>query len=114
LRSVTQYRNGGTIIEMIAEEAAVYIKRQEIKDEFIKALDPTAVIKDRAYPVIIQFVPLTFNPSDQTQIQDMEQENKWEPGTITSAKWVKPPSKCSPTQQVAHLLITLKDPNTAN
>jgi hypothetical protein len=71
-------------------------------------------MKDQAYPAIIQFVPLTFNPSNPAQIQDMEQENKWEPGTITSAKWVKPPLKHSPTQCVAHLLITLKDSNIAH
>ncbi|KAG1854753.1 hypothetical protein C8R48DRAFT_660903 [Suillus tomentosus] len=125
LRSVTQYQNGGTIIEMIEEEAAAYIKRQRTSRSWnirpIRTSDPSDPkscmynkYHDRAYPVIIQFVPLTFNPSDQTQIQDVEQENKWEPGTITSAKWVKPPSKHSPSQRVAHLLITLKDPNTAN
>ncbi|KAG1759517.1 hypothetical protein EDD22DRAFT_782420, partial [Suillus occidentalis] len=81
--------NGGTVIEMTSGAAAAYVKQQEIKNKFIKAIDPTTIMKDCAYPVIIQFVPLTFNPSNQSQIRDLEWENKWETGTITVAKWVK-------------------------
>ncbi|KIK37439.1 hypothetical protein CY34DRAFT_109093 [Suillus luteus UH-Slu-Lm8-n1] len=110
----SNYCNGGTVIEMTSEAAAAYVKQQEIKNEFIKAIDPTAIMKDHAYPVIIQFVPLTFNPSNQNQICDLEQENKLETGMITAAKWVKSPTKRTLTQQVAHLLVTFKNPNVIN
>ncbi|KAG2744601.1 hypothetical protein P692DRAFT_201721654, partial [Suillus brevipes Sb2] len=33
---------------------------------------------------------------------------------VTTARWIKPPAKRSSTQTVAHLLIALKDPSSAN
>jgi hypothetical protein len=114
IRSVTQFHNGGTVIEMLTTKAASFLKDQCNKDSFLQALDPGAILKDRSYPVIIQFVPLTFDPSNQEQLHDLEQENKWEEQSITVARWVKPPAKQSSTQRVAHLIITLKDPMIAN
>ncbi|KAG1836754.1 hypothetical protein F4604DRAFT_2003246 [Suillus subluteus] len=75
IRSVSQFRNGGTIIEMKTQEAAEYLKNKDNKNEFINALDPNATIKERSYPVVIQFVPLTFNPDSAEHLQDLEQEN---------------------------------------
>ncbi|KAG2125439.1 hypothetical protein DEU56DRAFT_961827, partial [Suillus clintonianus] len=114
MRAVTQYRNGGTIIEMLTEEDAKYLKQSENKEEFIKHLDPKATFKERAYPVIIQFAPLTFDPDDIEQIRELERENNWEQETITMARWVKPPNKRTNHQQVAHIMLTMKDPKSAN
>lgn len=114
IHSVTQYCNGGTILEMMTSEAAEYLKKSNIKEEFIKNLDLKAVVKDRGYPVVIQFVPLTFNPDSKSQIQELEKENDWEHGTISSVRWIKPPNKCTNNQQVAHLMAVLKNPTNAN
>ncbi|KAG2038460.1 hypothetical protein BDR03DRAFT_813215, partial [Suillus americanus] len=73
-----------------------------------------AIFKDRAYPVVIQFVPLTFNPNSENQIHEFKQENKWEEGTISSAQWIKPPNKRTDQQRAAHLLVTFKNPINAN
>jgi hypothetical protein len=93
IRAVSQFPNGGTIIEMLTAEGATYLKREDIRENFIKALDPKATIKERAYPVVIQFVPLTFNPSSADQLRELELENGWERGALTSARWIKPPGK---------------------
>ncbi|KAG2117621.1 hypothetical protein DEU56DRAFT_714104, partial [Suillus clintonianus] len=114
MRAVTQYRNGGTIIEMLTEEDATHLKQPENKEEFIKQLDPKATFKERAYPVIIQFAPLKFDPDDADQLRVLEHENNWEHDTITMARWVKPPNKRTNHQQVAHIMLTMKDPKSAN
>ncbi|KAG1865322.1 hypothetical protein F4604DRAFT_2026302 [Suillus subluteus] len=114
IRSVSQFRNGGTIIEMQTQEAMEYLKNKDNKNEFINTLDPNATIKERSYPVVIQFVPLTFNPDSAEHLRDLEQENEWEQDSITSAHWIKPPAKRTTTQRVAHLIITLKDLKAAN
>ncbi|KAG1893399.1 uncharacterized protein F5891DRAFT_1196443 [Suillus fuscotomentosus] len=98
IRTVTQYRNGGTVLEMLTTEGATYIKKPDIKNEFIKILDPSATIKDRIYPAIIQFVPLTFNPSDPEHLRELEIENKWNEGELVSARWIKPPGKRASNQ----------------
>ncbi|KAG1801729.1 uncharacterized protein BJ212DRAFT_1305024 [Suillus subaureus] len=84
--AVNQYCNGNTIIQMFNEDTAKYLKQQTIKESFINTLDPSATMKDCSYPVIIQFIPLTFNPSDQDQIQQLEQENSWETNSIMTAR----------------------------
>ncbi|KAG1873168.1 hypothetical protein F4604DRAFT_1513985, partial [Suillus subluteus] len=114
IRSVTQYRNGGTILEMMTAEAVAHLKKANIKENFIKTLDPKAIFKDRGYPVVIQFVPLTFDSDSEDQVRDLERENDWEQGTITSTRWIKPPNKHTNHQQVAHLLAILKNPKDAN
>ncbi|KAG0694096.1 hypothetical protein DFH29DRAFT_880934 [Suillus ampliporus] len=99
---------------MTTPQAADYLRNQITKDDFINTLKPNATLEERSYPVIIQFVPLTFDPSSPEQIQDLEMENGWTPGSVTMARWIKPPAKHATTQRVAHLLITLKDPKNAN
>ncbi|KAG2130233.1 hypothetical protein DEU56DRAFT_955912 [Suillus clintonianus] len=114
IKNINQYRNGGTVIEMTTAEAAEFLKKNTVKEELIKKLDPKAVFKDRGYPVVIQFVPLTYDPDNQNHIRELEAENNWEEGTITLARWIKPPNKRNEQQRVAHLLIILKNPNNAN
>jgi hypothetical protein len=53
-----------------------FLKDQHNKTTFLQALDPGAVLKDRAYTVIIQFVPLTFDPSKPEHIRNLEKENE--------------------------------------
>ncbi|KAG1848876.1 hypothetical protein F4604DRAFT_1687581 [Suillus subluteus] len=65
IQSVMQYRNGGTILEMMTAEAVAHLKKANVKENFIKTLDPKAIFKDRAYPVVIQFVPLMFDPDSE-------------------------------------------------
>ncbi|KAG1807987.1 uncharacterized protein BJ212DRAFT_1303184 [Suillus subaureus] len=114
IKNVAQYHNGGTIIEMTTAEAADYLKKNDVKEELIKNLDLKVVFKDRAYLVVIQFVPLTFNPNSENEICKLKQENDWEEGAISMACWIKPPNKRTDQQRVTHLLVTLKNPNNAN
>ncbi|KAG1758501.1 hypothetical protein EDD22DRAFT_849980 [Suillus occidentalis] len=84
-RAVTQFRNGGTVIEMFTTQAVTFLKDQHNKTTFLQALDPGAILKDRAYTVIIQFVPLTFDPSKPEHICNLEKENEWEENSVTTA-----------------------------
>ncbi|KAG0692616.1 hypothetical protein DFH29DRAFT_817331 [Suillus ampliporus] len=114
VKAINQYRNGGIVIEMLTPEGATYLKKKDIKAEFIEKLDPTAMLKDRAYPVVIQFVPLTFNPSSEDQLRKLEQENSWESGAITPAHWIKPPEKRNDKQRVVYVILSFNNPNAAN
>jgi len=114
IKTVTQYRNGGVMIEFASAEAANAIKKGDTKEKFLAALDPLASIRERAYPVIIQFVPINFNPNNTSDIKELEDENGWKPGTVLTARWIKPPAKRANHQQFAHIIATLNDPMAAN
>ena len=65
-------------------------------------------------PIILQFVPISFNPSQRESITNLERENGWKEGSVLTARWIKPPERRTNTQQVAHILATMRDPQTAN
>ncbi|KAG1761073.1 hypothetical protein EDD22DRAFT_954403 [Suillus occidentalis] len=100
MRVVTQFKQGGMIIEMTTKEAAAFIHSNPgTKDELVRNLDPDATFKERSYPLIVPFTPL-------------ESENGWNNGTILSTRWVKPAEKRSSSQKVRasndHLSQNLK------
>ena len=115
VRTITQFKQGGMIIEFMTKEAAEHVRiNTEVKEKFLKNLDPNATLKERTYPLVLPFMPLTFNPSNDDNLRQIEQENGWKTGTVLTARWIKPIEKRKSTQRVAHILITLTDPAPAN
>ncbi|KAG1805659.1 uncharacterized protein BJ212DRAFT_1542147 [Suillus subaureus] len=84
------------------------------KDELVRNLDPDATFKERSYPLIVPFTPVSYNPTDVESTRQLESENGWNNGTILSTHWVKLAEKRSSSQKVAHLMITFTEPQTAN
>ncbi|KAG2029088.1 hypothetical protein BDR03DRAFT_806127, partial [Suillus americanus] len=106
---------GGMVLEMMTKEAAEHIRTDiNTKTLFLQSLDAEASIKQRTYPVVIPFMPVTFHPENQSNIRQLEEENGWEKMVIMYARWIKPAEKRRSNQQVAHILITFTDPSTAN
>ncbi|KAG2055141.1 hypothetical protein BDR06DRAFT_1007055 [Suillus hirtellus] len=66
--AITQFQNGGTMIKFQSIQVAEYLKNKNYKETFIQALDPNASIKEQSYPVVVQFIPITFNPSSAEQL----------------------------------------------
>ncbi|KAG1808669.1 uncharacterized protein BJ212DRAFT_1302935 [Suillus subaureus] len=115
MRAVTQFKQGSMIIEMTTKEAATFIRSNPgTKDELVRNLDPDATFKERSYPLIVPFTPVSYNPTDVESTQQLESENGWNNGTILSTCWVKPAEKWSSSQKVTHLMITFTEPQTAN
>ncbi|KAG2742181.1 hypothetical protein P692DRAFT_201652991, partial [Suillus brevipes Sb2] len=115
MRAVTQFKQGGMIIEMTTKEAAAFIRSNPgTKDELVRNLDPDATFKERSYPLIVPFTPVSYNPTDAESTRQLESENGWNNGTILSTRWVKPAEKRSSSQKVAHLMIVFTEPQTAN
>ncbi|KAG1856452.1 hypothetical protein F4604DRAFT_1590324, partial [Suillus subluteus] len=106
---------GGMVVEMTTKEAVQYLRtKNNAKECLLRNLDPQATIKERTYMVVMPFMPTSFRPTDNTNLRQMEQENGWNEGTVLTAHWIKPVERRTSTQRVAHILITLTDPTTAN
>lgn len=115
MKAVSQFKQGGMTIEFKTKEAAIYIcTNEETKNLLLKNLDPNATIKERTYPVVIPFIPVTFNPTSDTALRKLEDENNWTKGSLASARWIKLAEKRMSTQQVAHVLINFTEPMEAN
>ena len=53
-------------------------------------LDANTQIKERMYPLVVLRVPISFEPTDQEQLQELEAVNNLEPNTINKARCIKP------------------------
>ena len=114
LKLINRHHNSNAILELTSDTAADYLCRTDVRRAFAEALDPRITVRDNAYTVMFLFVPVTFNPSSSTTIQELENKNGWKTGTIHSLWWAKPPERRANTQQYAHVIATLTDPAIAN
>ncbi|KAG0702849.1 hypothetical protein DFH29DRAFT_999071 [Suillus ampliporus] len=76
IKAIMQFKQGGMVIEFTTKEAADYIHiNEETKNLFLKHLDPDATLKERTYPVVIPFMPISFDPTSKDALKALEKEN---------------------------------------
>lgn len=114
IKDVTLMRNGGLLLEFDSEQSANWLKREDISKRVLDNIGSGARIKNRSYQVIVQFVPVTFDPVDDTQLRAVETANGLDPKTILKAEWIKKPEDRKLGQKVATLRLYLKDAKSAN
>ena len=52
------------LLELNTDEAALWLKSNATINRFLENLGSGACIKNRTYQVIVQFVPVSFDPTD--------------------------------------------------
>lgn len=112
--AVSITRGGLILVEMGNPEAANWLQTDEITKQFIQEFDPNAAVKRRNFPIILKFVPIEWNPDSQDELRDLETRHGLEANTITSAAWIKDPTKCRTAQVVANVKLMCSSPSTAN
>lgn len=115
-RGARKLKNGGIIYEMETAEAAAWLKGNDVMDRFIAKYGGKSIIKNRAFTVVIEYVPVTIdleeNPQDTYHI--LEKANNLQPLSILNAKWIKPPYRRTRGQRTAHLIMGFKSQDAAN
>jgi len=114
LKSSTLLRNRGLLLEMDTAEAAEWLKNDDINGRFLEGIGSGASIKNRSYQVIVQFVPVNFNPTDDAQVRTYEELNGLPLNSILKAEWIKPVEERKPNQKVATLRMFHRDAASAN
>ena len=114
LKSSTLLRNGGLLLEMDSTEAATWLKNEDTSRRFLEGIGSGANIKNRSYQVIVQFVPVNFDPTDDAQIRTYEDLNGIPANSILKAEWIKPVGERKPNQKVATLRMSHRDAASAN
>jgi hypothetical protein len=85
---------GTYLIEMNSPTATDHFRTYCLDfDLLTSSLGVSADVKDKAYNLIFRFVPCqsSFDPSDPDHISAIETKNGLDPGSITSASWLKNP-----------------------
>ena len=114
LKATTLMRNGGLLLELDSSEAAEWLKGDDIRGRFLTNIGSGANIKNRTYQVIVQFVPIQFNPEDNQHLRDYESFNGLPTGSILKAEWIKPVSDRKRNQRVATMRVYHRDALSVN
>lgn len=114
LKSITLLRNGGLLLELDTPEAASWLRSDGVTDKFLESIGSGACIKNRTYQVIVQFVPIQFNPEDEAQVREYEEHNNLPQNSILKAEWIKPIHERKANQKVATMRMLHRDAESAN
>ncbi|KAJ7501278.1 hypothetical protein B0H11DRAFT_1713661, partial [Mycena galericulata] len=96
----TVQRSGAVLLHLNTEEATDWIKDNITL--FLAALGGTSVYKERLLNVVVEFVPVSFDPSLDGALHIVEGDNNLPSGTLLKARWIKPVGQRRPDQKVAH------------
>ena len=114
VKAVVLLRNSGLLLELNTAEAATWMCGEEIRASILENIGSGANIKDRSYQVIVQFIPVHFDPDDDEMRRRFEEANDLQPGSILKAEWIKPIKDRRENQRVATARFYLKDAKSAN
>ena len=114
LKTGTLLRNGGLLLELNSDEAAQWLKSEDVLERFLENLGSGASIKNRTYQVIVHFVPISFDPANEEHVRGYEEHNNIQSGSIAKAEWIKPVKDRKAGQKVATLRVFHKDAESAN
>ncbi|KAF8874452.1 hypothetical protein CPB84DRAFT_1667273, partial [Gymnopilus junonius] len=67
--------NGGVVLEMETEEAANWLRKAEVRKAFEKNFGGSAVIKDRSYNIVVEYLPASLKETLVGSIKVIENDN---------------------------------------
>jgi len=102
------------LLTLNTEEAVSWIRELYNETTFKKAFSPKAHIRERAFNLIVLRIPVTFEPSEDKHLCEIEEANSLNISTISKARWIKPMERRRPNQTHAYAIITLTSADNAN
>ncbi|KAF5371838.1 hypothetical protein D9615_009532 [Tricholomella constricta] len=113
--AVRKLRNGGALYEMNSTEAATWLRGEDVKKLFVEKFGAEVELKDRSYPLLVEFVPTSLGDNAAEAVREIERVNGLGEGEVTQAKWVRAPhTRTNPNQKSAHLIVSCRTKETAN
>ena len=114
VKGVVLLCNGGLLLELDLAEAADWMCDEANHASILRNIGSGASIKNRSYQVIVQFIPVRFDPDDDEMCRDFETTNDLQPNSILKTEWIKPVKDRRENQRVATARFYLKDAKSVN
>ncbi|CAK5280785.1 unnamed protein product [Mycena citricolor] len=111
---VTKTRSGALVIHMASVHHATWLREVETMTRFLEAFGGTVKHAERLHMVIVQFVPVSFDPESTDHTRFIESNNNLPPGALGHARYVKPRNRHDPNQRFAHVILGLRTRQQAN
>ncbi|KAJ7347817.1 hypothetical protein DFH08DRAFT_698719 [Mycena albidolilacea] len=103
---------GAALLHMNDEAAVSWLKAN--MDDFLRHMGGTSVYKECLCNVVLQYVPVTFDPTAKGALEVVGNDNSLPRGVLTKARWIKPLERRREGQRVAHTIFGSSDPWAAN
>ncbi|PPR03263.1 hypothetical protein CVT24_012827 [Panaeolus cyanescens] len=114
VRSAQRHTDGAILIEMDGDYGRAWIRVKKNTEELCRILGEGAKIRPRYYEILAKAVPIGVEPTELALVEEVEEVNDMEGGTVSKMRWVKPIERRSISQQFAHMILTMTDVDEAN
>ncbi|KAG2113772.1 uncharacterized protein F5147DRAFT_570840 [Suillus discolor] len=112
--SARKLPHGGILYELNAPISVEWLNIPTNRSTFLNHFDANTIIKDRAYHLLIENVPISFDPNSKAAIAEIEIKGGLQTNSISKTRYIKPVARQSPTQRTAHIALTLNSKIAAN
>ena len=110
--AVSKLQHGGVLFRMSGEKGAEWV-RGEGKEKFLEKMGGTLVVKERTATVVMEYVPVTFEPEEEA-LRRIEQASQLQKNSIIKATYIKPKHRRATGQKVAFAMFTFRSSDEAN
>ena len=112
--STRRLNNGGILLEMNSDAASGWINSPDNRASFLECFPLDATVKERAFSLVVQFVPLHFRLDKDREVRQVEEDNSLPVGVILHVRWIKLPHRRVLDQTCSHAIFVVSKPDTTN
>ncbi|KAJ6578608.1 hypothetical protein B0H10DRAFT_1664575, partial [Mycena sp. CBHHK59/15] len=98
----TAVRGGATLLHMNSAEAAEWLRVPKRMNHFLAGMGGTSIFKQRSFSVVVEFVPVMFDPSLDGALRVLEGDNGLGRDAIMQARFIKQAARRRTGQRTAH------------
>ena len=103
--SARRLGNGGMLLEMDSEATACWLSAPASRASFLSRFALDALVREQAFSLMVQFVPLYFKPEKEMEIRWIEENNDLSTGSLLRAQWIKPVYRRAHDQTCGHVIL---------
>ncbi|KAJ6459813.1 hypothetical protein C8R47DRAFT_994454, partial [Mycena vitilis] len=95
-------RSGAVVFHLATAIAAEWLRAPKRIIAFLAGMGGTSVYRPRSFSLVVEFVPVTFDPDLSRTLEMIEDANGIGRGEIVQARFIKPAARRRPGQKCAH------------
>jgi hypothetical protein len=107
-------RSGAIVFHLNTAAAAEWIRTPRRMSAFLAKMGGTSIFKPRSFSVVVEFVPVSFNPDLGSVLGEIEECSGIEKGGLIQARFIKPVARRMPGQRCAHAIFGFSSAEAAN
>src|SRR5882724_12064376 len=104
--------NGGVMYELNEPETSSWVRKEKVA--FMASFSGSAIMRDRAISVLVEFVPVAHSLDALAEDRRIECDSGLKEGVLMSTRWIKPEQRCAIGQKAAHLIARFRTHGVVN